>query len=131
MLLDLDHFKQVNDIFGHVAGDTVLRGLADFLRSRLRPYDVACRYGGEEMAIVVPRTSFSDVCGLAERLRAGIEVLEIVDGEGRRIEPVTASFGVSRYPDHGHESELLLRAADAALYRAKGGGRNQVAAAPA
>ncbi|MET0414330.1 MAG: diguanylate cyclase [Polyangiaceae bacterium] len=131
MLLDLDHFKQINDTFGHVAGDTVLRELADFFHSRLRPYDVACRYGGEEMAIVVPNAAFSDVCALAERLRAGIEALEIVDGEGTRIGPITASFGVSGYPEHGRDAEQLLRAADAALYRAKGGGRNQVAAAAA
>jgi GGDEF domain-containing protein len=77
ILLDLDRFKQMNDTFGHAAGDAVLRTVADLLRSRIRIYDVACRYGGEEIVVVVPGESTAGAAALAEHLRSGIEALDI------------------------------------------------------
>jgi diguanylate cyclase (GGDEF)-like protein len=129
ILLDLDHFKLFNDTYGHVAADEALRTIAAFLRSRLRAYDIACRYGGEEIVIVVPRAQLRDACALAEQLRRGIEQLA-VDYEGTRLSRITASFGVSVFPKHGLEFEPLMQAADAALYDAKGSGRNRVSVPP-
>jgi diguanylate cyclase (GGDEF)-like protein len=125
ILLDLDHFKRLNDTFGHVAGDAVLQAVANYLRSRLRSYDVACRYGGEEIVIVAPGASLQDTAKLAEQLRAGIEQLK-VESDGKLVTPITASFGVASFPQHGAEPEMLLKAADAALYDAKSSGRNRV-----
>jgi diguanylate cyclase (GGDEF)-like protein len=130
ILLDLDHFKEINDTFGHGGGDAVLRELAEVLRFWLRRYDVGCRYGGDEIAIVDLDTSLSEACALAERLRAGIEGLLVVDDRGRPVTPITASFGISTFPYHGRQPEQLVHAADRALYGAKAEGRNRVAAAP-
>jgi diguanylate cyclase (GGDEF)-like protein len=128
IMFDVDRFKAVNDAFGHAAGDKVLQDIAHYLRSRLRAYDVACRYGGEEVAIVLPGAPLADAMRVAEHLRAGIESLAPVDN-GRPIGSVTASFGVAAFPDQGTEPDQLLRSADEALYVAKGEGRNRVVAA--
>jgi diguanylate cyclase (GGDEF)-like protein len=125
ILLDLDRFKQLNDSFGHAAGDIALRAVADLLKSRIRTYDVACRYGGEEMVIVVPGETASGAAALAEHLRASIEMLAIAC-EGESLPRLTASFGVSSFPEHGWELESAIVAADKALYRAKSEGRNRV-----
>lgn len=125
ILLDLDRFKQMNDSFGHAAGDAVLRSVADLLRSRIRIYDVACRYGGEEIVVVVPGESTAGAAALAEHLRAGIEALD-VSFAGVQLPQFTASFGVSSFPEHGWELDGVLSAADKALYRAKTEGRNRV-----
>jgi diguanylate cyclase (GGDEF)-like protein len=130
IMFDVDRFKAVNDAFGHAAGDKVLQDIAHYLRSRLRAYDVACRYGGEEVAIVLPGAPLADAMRVAEHLRGGIERLT-PDDEGRPIGSVTASFGVAAFPDQGTEPDQLLRAADQALYVAKGEGRNRVVAARA
>jgi diguanylate cyclase (GGDEF)-like protein len=128
ILLDLDHFKRLNDTYGHQAGDAVLQAVANYLRSRLRSYDVACRYGGEELVVVAPGASLQASTKLAEQLRTGIEQLK-VEHDGQAITPITASFGVSAYPQHGAEPEELLKAADSALYAAKSSGRNRVSVA--
>jgi diguanylate cyclase (GGDEF)-like protein len=130
ILLDLDRFKQMNDTFGHAAGDAVLRAVADLLRSRIRIYDVACRYGGEEIVVVVPGESTSGAAALAEDLRAGIEALDVTLA-GVKLPRLTASFGVSAFPEHGCELEGVMSAADKALYRAKTAGRNRVVTATA
>jgi len=130
ILLDLDRFKQMNDAFGHAAGDAALRAVADLLRSRIRIYDVACRYGGEEIVVVVPGESTVGAAALAESLRAGIELLDITFA-GVRLPPFTASFGVASFPEHGWELDSVLSAADKALYRAKTAGRNCVVVATA
>jgi len=127
ILLDLDHFKQVNDRFGHAAGDAVLRGVADVLRARLRVYDVVCRYGGEEIVVVVPGGSLWSCRKVAEDLREGIAGRSFTDGE-LPLGQVTASFGVAVFPQHADSAVDLLRAADAAMYQAKALGRNCVAA---
>lgn len=128
ILLDLDRFKALNDTFGHAAGDVALRAVADVLRSRIRLYDVACRYGGEEMIIVVPGAQSAGALALAEQLRAGIEQLTI-EYNGKRLARITASFGVSSFPGDASEPDVLLQIADAALYRAKAAGRNRVVCA--
>lgn len=128
ILLDLDHFKRMNDTFGHAAGDVVLRTVADLLQSRIRVYDVACRYGGEELVVVAPGESAAGAARLAEYLRTAIEALD-VGFEGARLPRFTASFGVSSFPEHGWDLDSVLGAADRALYRAKEQGRNRVVAA--
>jgi len=128
VLLDLDHFKQMNDSFGHAAGDAALCGVADLVKSRVRSYDVACRYGGEEIIIVVPGEAAAGATALAEYLRTGIEGLELTFAD-LRLPRLTASFGVSSFPEHGWEFDGVLAAADKALYRAKRGGRNRVVTA--
>jgi diguanylate cyclase (GGDEF)-like protein len=129
ILLDLDRFKSLNDRFGHVAADTALQAVAKLLRSRLRAYDAACRYGGEEIVIILPGSRSADTVALAEQLRAAIEQL-VIEHRGTRLSQITASFGVSSYPEDAVDPRLLLEAADAALYVAKAAGRNRVSVAP-
>jgi diguanylate cyclase (GGDEF)-like protein len=128
IMLDVDHFKVFNDTFGHETGDRVLQEISRLIRSRLRAYDVPCRYGGEEISIVLPGALLSDGCSVAEHLRSGIEKLT-VDNNGRSIGTVTASFGVAAFPEQATEPAELLRAADEAMYEAKRQGRNRVVAA--
>jgi len=125
VLLDLDHFKAINDDLGHEAGDHVLRRIGRLLLTSFRATDTACRYGGEEFALIFPETSKQDAARLAERLRTSIEAMPC-DNVMQR--PVTASFGVAAYPDDAECMDGLVRAADRALYRAKSGGRNRVVA---
>jgi diguanylate cyclase (GGDEF)-like protein len=125
ILLDIDRFKSFNDTFGHEAGDTVLASLGALLRSTLRAGDVACRYGGEEFVLILPAASLADAHRRAEEIRESIRGLRVSLG-GRPLEAVRCSMGVAAFPEHGEEGDALLRAADAALYRAKGEGRDQV-----
>jgi len=129
ILLDMDRFKYLNDRFGHAVGDAALRAVADHLRSRIRVYDVACRYGGEEIVIIAPGAGAADALALAESLRAGIEHTVVMHG-GVAVTGISASFGVASFPNHGRDPEAVLRAADAALYAAKAQGRNRVATVP-
>jgi len=126
VMMDIDNFKRVNDSYGHQQGDLVLERVARVLRQVSRDIDQPARYGGEEMAIVLPQTDLEGAVNLAERVRAGIEALAIerVDGDG--TVPVTASFGVSSLPESAGAEETLIAAADAALYRAKRAGKNRV-----
>ncbi len=130
ILADLDHFKNINDAHGHLAGDAVLREVTRRMHSSIRPYDAMGRYGGEEFLIVAPGCGAADSLKQAERLRArvGNHPIETFDGAF----PVTLSMGVAAGKDR-KAVEALLRAADQALYRAKNGGRNRVelAALPA
>jgi diguanylate cyclase (GGDEF)-like protein len=128
LLLDLDHFKKVNDCYGHLAGDTVLREVVRRLRTRLRPYDSLGRYGGEEFLIVLPNSREENVLNQAERLRLIISTapVEVVE----ESVSVTISAGVSVFrAEDPLEMESVLKAADAALYLAKSRGRNCVEAA--
>lgn len=128
LLLDLDHFKRVNDGYGHLAGDMVLRAVADAIKHSVRGHDMVGRYGGEEFAIVVPGMEVDDVRGAAERVRAAIAGLMVtvpdLDGDTRVVSGLTASVGAAVYPDHGADRTSLLLAADAALYDAKTAGRD-------
>ncbi|WP_194117128.1 sensor domain-containing diguanylate cyclase [Chitinilyticum piscinae] len=124
IMLDVDHFKQVNDRFGHKAGDEVLRALGAYLRARSRSEDVACRYGGEEFAIVLPGAQLGDAVRRAESWREGFAASALeVDGH---VLQVTLSLGVASFPSHASDAETLLNRADSALYAAKGHGRNRV-----
>lgn len=126
LLLDLDHFKLVNDTYGHLTGDDVLFGLANLLQRAVRTVDTVARYGGEEFVIVLPETGKQGAIAFAERIRDKIASHGFKVASHREIH-VTASIGVATYPAPGLDSaEDLFRAADAALYRAKGSGRNLV-----
>jgi diguanylate cyclase (GGDEF)-like protein len=130
IMADLDHFKQVNDSHGHLAGDTVLREAARRMQSCVRPYDYVGRYGGEEFLVVLPGTSSSQAFQLAERLRRALASAPFA--VGNLAIPVTASFGVSGIEaGEDAEPEKLIRTADEALYRAKESGRNCVEGSPA
>ena len=125
-LLDLDRFKQINDTYGHLVGDEVLRSIADEMTRVLRKYDLAGRFGGEEFVMLLPQTRAVDALRIAERVRAHIARLPMVSAGGEPV-TVTVSIGVAAL-DAGSSRELteLLAAADAALYRAKASGRDQV-----
>jgi diguanylate cyclase (GGDEF)-like protein len=125
IMLDLDHFKRFNDTFGHEAGDTLLRELGEFLRTRTRREDIACRYGGEEFAVILPEASIEATQHRAERLRAEFKHLN-VQHRGQSLGTVTLSLGVAVFPEHGTTFEEILRVADRALYRAKEKGRDRV-----
>ena len=125
VMIDLDHFKPVNDTFGHDAGDYVLTEVAGLLKTHVRASDIACRFGGEEFALVLPDATLDAVRRRAEGIREAIGRLE-PGHRGRRLGRVTASLGVALFPDHADDPESLLRAADQALYEAKTTGRNRV-----
>jgi diguanylate cyclase (GGDEF)-like protein len=127
-ILDIDHFKRVNDTYGHVAGDSVLAGLAGIIRSQLRDCDIVGRFGGEEFTILFPRTGAADALGIAERLRGVISAKAFP--AGTEAAQVTVSIGLVTASAAGTDLDELIIAADAALYRAKGHGRNQVCAVP-
>lgn len=134
VMLDIDDFKPVNDTYGHLQGDLVLREVAHVLHEHSREIDAPARYGGEEMAAILPETDVGGAEQLAERMRAAIEGLRVrrLDGQGELR--VTASFGVAALPRSASDKESLIKAADEALYEAKRGGKNRVeraAAAPA
>jgi len=124
VMIDLDHFKAVNDTYGHHAGDAVLRDLADILREVCRPSDLPCRWGGEEFACLLPQTDLENAAKVAERLRAAIEAHDFPE-----VGKVTASLGISQAGLDENEERFCKRA-DEALYKAKEGGRNRVEAAP-
>jgi len=125
ILADIDHFKRFNDTWGHEAGDLVLKRVADVIRENVRGSDIGCRYGGEELAVILPETTLEVAVERAERIRHGIAALHLEYG-GRPLAAVTSSFGVAVYPQHAGDAEALLRAADEALYEAKKAGRNRV-----
>jgi len=129
LLVDLDHFKRVNDGYGHLAGDIVLRAVADALKHSVRGHDMVGRYGGEEFAVVLPGLGVDDVRAASERVRAAIGGLAVtvpdLDGDTRVIRGLTASVGAAVYPVHGTDRTSLLLAADAALYDAKTAGRDR------
>jgi len=125
MMIDIDHFKRYNDLFGHATGDTVLRTLGQYLLSLARGEDIPCRYGGEEFVLVMAHASPATVRERAERLRLGVQELKI-ECDGRSVGPITLSVGIAMFPDHGENGQAVLQAADAAMYRAKQAGRNCV-----
>lgn len=126
VMLDIDKFKSVNDNYGHQQGDRVLVEVARVLRRLSRDVDLPARYGGEEMAVVLPQTDLAGAELQAERMRAAIEGMQIQRLDGGGLLPITASFGVASFPHEGTDKTALIASADAALYRAKRGGRNRV-----
>jgi len=128
-IFDLDRFKDVNDTYGHLVGDKVLRGVAERLRASLRGHDVLGRYGGEEFALLMPGADTAAALAGTERVRLAVGAQAIQ--AGALSIPITVSAGVAIYGVNGSDWESLLRSADAALYEAKRGGRNRVSAAQA
>ncbi|MGL5192738.1 MAG: diguanylate cyclase [Chroococcales cyanobacterium] len=128
VMIDVDRFKQFNDTFGHDAGDAVLRELGTFLQTHIRTSDIACRYGGEELTLILPDADLEDAAHRAEALRQGIKELEITH-RGQALDQITISMGVSVCPDCGTDGDDLIKAADAALYRAKKEGRDRTVVA--
>jgi diguanylate cyclase (GGDEF)-like protein len=126
VMLDIDDFKAVNDTYGHQQGDIVLGKVARVLRELSRDIDEPARYGGEEMAVILPQTDLDGAELAAERMRQAIEQLSIERLDGDDPLTVTASFGVASLPECAKDKESLIAEADAALYRAKRGGKNAV-----
>jgi diguanylate cyclase (GGDEF)-like protein len=126
VMLDIDDFKRINDTFGHQQGDLVLIEVARVLRNLSRDIDEPARYGGEEMAVVLPQTDVGGAELLAERMRAAVEELAIDRLDGKGPLTVTASFGVASLPQSARDKASLIAEADAALYRAKRAGKNRV-----
>ncbi len=125
LMIDVDHFKAINDTYGHLSGDRVLRNLATSLRSRLRAQDMAGRWGGEEFLVVLPDTDATGAAILAGNLRAEVEDARWSAQDGRSI-PLTLSIGVHTCDSAAEELDTVISAADQALYRAKQAGRNRV-----
>jgi two-component system cell cycle response regulator len=129
LMIDVDHFKSVNDEYGHATGDNALRAIAGTLRANTRAFDSLARYGGEEFVVVMPGTGVDDALAAAERLRAAVESLPFEAGSGINCR-LTISIGVACCTELPITPEALLRAADVALYDAKRAGRNRVEIAP-
>jgi len=125
VIFDFDDFKKVNDTYGHDFGNRVLKAIGAFLRHSLRTLDVPCRFGGEEFVVVLPGTDLRDAIQLAERLRTGVEALELSSGEVQV--PLTISAGVDSYtPADHHDADMLLDKTDKFLLSAKQAGKNRV-----
>lgn len=125
LMIDIDHFKRVNDRYGHQAGDMVLKGISNRLNKSVRNVDHVCRYGGEELAIVLPETDLENALILADRIRNIVSALKFDIDDGKLIS-VNISIGVAACPVDADSDTLLISAADSALYRAKESGRGRV-----
>jgi diguanylate cyclase (GGDEF)-like protein len=127
IMMDIDFFKRFNDAHGHGAGDALLQAVAKCLQTGTRGSDIACRYGGEELTLILPEATYAQTVARAEKLRQAVERTQI-HYHGSLLGPVTLSAGVACFPEDAGTVEELLRAADAALYQAKAAGRNRVVA---
>jgi diguanylate cyclase (GGDEF)-like protein/PAS domain S-box-containing protein len=127
VMCDIDHFKLINDTFGHQSGDEVLKAFGSLLKRRCRRSDIACRFGGEEFLVVFPGMPGPVAVKWADKMRAAIAGARVAKGAASL--QVTASFGVATYPAHGHSWQELIAAADTAQYEAKAAGRDQVVVA--
>ena len=125
VMLDVDHFKNINDTFGHEAGDAVLHSIAHRLKANVREGDLVCRFGGEELVLILPECDKQDAFDRAEKIRAVLNAFDVVHGD-KRVGRVSASFGVASFPQDGRDAQALLDAADQAMYDAKNKGRNRV-----
>ena len=128
LMIDLDHFKNFNDTYGHDAGDAVLRETGASLTKGIRAEDFVCRFGGEEFVVILPTADLETSRARAERLRTKMRELTIMY-QGKSLGMVTISVGVAAFPEHGTSPKELMAAADAALYEAKRGGRDKVVVA--
>jgi len=130
VMIDLDHFKRVNDTYGHEGGDLVLQAASRAILQRVRASDVACRYGGEELVLMLPDCGAEEAAKCAEAIRLSLTAI-VIQHAGQTISGISASFGVAQWPGFGNSEQNLLQAADRALYEAKKGGRNKVLIAEA
>ncbi len=128
IMADIDHFKRLNDTYGHAAGDLVLSEVGKWFHTHIRASDIACRYGGEEFILILPEASLTATKIRAEQMRERFKSIQVKFG-GRTLDPITMSMGVAIFPDHGSTLNGILHAVDAALYRAKHEGRDRTAAA--
>lgn len=129
IMIDVDHFKQCNDRYGHIAGDVVLRNLAAELGRSVRGYDQVFRYGGEEFALLLPGATVEDALLRAEQIRLSVKALAL-HHDGDMLGPIHLSLGVAAYSEHDDSTEMLVQAADKALYAAKRSGRDRTCVAP-
>ncbi len=125
IMIDIDHFKHINDTFGHTAGDVLLSEIGSFLRSNVRGEDIACRFGGEEFVLIMPEATREITSQRAEHFRKNLKQLSVKQSD-QLVGRITLSLGVAIFPDHGSTGEEVLQAADVALYRAKRQGRDRV-----
>ena len=130
LVIDLDHFKKVNDTYGHQVGDQVLKAVAAAIHRALKESDVLARYGGEEFVVVLPRTDTAGAMAVGERLRTAVAGLSLRKLAPASPDRITISVGVASYPIHATTVPDLIRMADEALYQAKSQGRNRVMCAP-
>jgi diguanylate cyclase (GGDEF)-like protein len=126
LFLDVDHFKQYNDLNGHQKGDKLLRNLAIILAKSIRKSDILARYGGEEFVIILPETSKANALKFGEKLRSGVEKYPFPGKETQPGSNLTISIGISAFPEDGTDRYSLIEHADQALYQAKNSGRNRV-----
>jgi diguanylate cyclase (GGDEF)-like protein len=134
IMLDVDHFKEYNDLYGHVSGDLVLKGIVQAIRQNIHREDVVGRWGGEEFGVLLPHTDMAKAQVVAERIRQTLSGMTLVDASGQTVLKPTVSQGIATYPESAASGEDLVNRADAALYAAKAGGRDRIslstAAAP-
>jgi diguanylate cyclase (GGDEF)-like protein len=126
IMIDIDWFKRCNDTYGHLFGNHVLRDLAQRIRDSVREVDIACRYGGEEFAVILPQTKKNDAQMIGERIRRRVESVEFVSADKESRVKITVSLGIASYPENGKTPKELIAKVDQALYLAKGRGKNLV-----
>jgi diguanylate cyclase (GGDEF)-like protein len=125
IMMDLDHFKEFNDVYGHETGDRILKHFAKTASRAIREANLAARYGGEEFVVILPETDAQSCLKVAERIRLAVERSVIPSGSEKPLPPLTVSLGIAIYPEHGQGLEEVLQAADKALYESKRAGRNR------
>ena len=130
LMIDIDHFKEINDSQGHQTGNIILQEIASVIKQSVRDVDIVVRYGGEEFMVILPQTNLNDARSIAERIRTQMENSYFSNAQGQRHMKVTVSIGVAIYPDGVFSAEQLLEKVDRAMYLAKKQGRNRVCVAP-
>jgi diguanylate cyclase (GGDEF)-like protein len=131
IILDIDNFKNYNDIWGHQKGDEILSKISKIITESSRKIDCVCRYGGEEFAIILPAAAKKDALVIAERIRMNIEQQQFITQNSSPFQKITVSLGIASFPENSHSKTDLIRAADEALYEAKRSGKNRVSSASA
>jgi len=129
IMLDLDHFKNFNDVYGHEIGDRILRHFAKTMTNSMRETNLAARYGGEEFVVILPDTGAQACSRVAERIRKAVMAMVVPSNTEKPLPQLTVSIGVVAFPEHGQTLEELFQASDKALYESKHGGRNRVTVA--
>ena len=125
IMMDLDHFKSFNDIYGHEIGDHILRQFAKTVTQTMRETNLTARFGGEEFVVLLPDTGAKACVLVAERIRKAVTHMAVPSGTEKPLPQITVSLGIAVYPDHGTELEEVLQASDKALYESKRAGRNR------